>query len=147
MGVAAIRRVRCPLLVVALSAVATLASAQSTEPDSSRSASSGVYTAEQAARGETLFRTVCANCHTDSQFNGPDFRKAWSGRPVFSLFDQLRNTMPQDNPGGLSRAEYLAVISYVLKLNTYPTGPSELPDDDAALRLIRFDTASVGNPH
>jgi mono/diheme cytochrome c family protein len=140
MGIA-IRLVHLGLATAGLFIVAAPAAAQTTDPDSTRAASAGVYTAEQAARGETLFKTVCANCHTDSQFYGPDFSKAWSGRPVYSLFDQLRNTMPQDNPGGLSRAEYLSVISYVLKLNTYPTGTAELPDDDAALRLIRFDTA------
>jgi hypothetical protein len=46
--------------------------------------------------------------------------------------------MPLDNPGGLAPEEYAAVIAYVLKLNQYPAGSSELPIADAALKLITF---------
>jgi hypothetical protein len=46
--------------------------------------------------------------------------------------------MPLDNPGGLAPEEYAAVIAYILKLNQYPAGPSELPIADSALKLITF---------
>ena len=112
----AILLVECAMVCAAVAAAAAPASAQSA-PDVGRSVVSGVYTAEQAAQGETVFRNVCANCHASSQFTGTAFQKGWAGRPVFSLFDQIRTAMPQDNPGGLSRAEYLAVVTYILKLN------------------------------
>jgi mono/diheme cytochrome c family protein len=113
-------------------------SAQTAPADSSRSAAHGAYTAAQAARGETEFRSICGNCHGTSEFSGPAFRSAWSGRRVYDFFDQIRNTMPLDNPGGLSREQYAAVIAYVLKLNQYPAGSSDLPVSDAALKLIKF---------
>ena len=114
------------------------ASAQSAAPDSGRSAAAGAYTARQATQGEETFRNICGNCHGTAEFSGPTFRKTWSGRSVYALFDQLRNSMPLDNPGGLSPEEYVAVIAYVLKLNQYPPGSSELPITDAALKLITF---------
>jgi mono/diheme cytochrome c family protein len=139
---AAIERVGCALVVVGLAAAS--GSAQ-TQPDSGRSVVAGVYTAGQAAQGETVFKSVCANCHASSQFTGAAFLKPWSGRPLFSLFDQIRSAMPQDNPGGLARAEYLAVITYILKLNGFPSGATELPEDEAELRRIRFDPLPGSN--
>ena len=131
--------VRSTVAIAGLAAAAVGAAAQ-TQADSSRTVVSGVYTAEQATHGETVFKNVCANCHTTSQFTGTAFLKPWVGRPVYSLYDQIRTTMPQDNPGGLSRAEYLSVITYILKLNGFPAGTTPLPDEDATLKQIRFDT-------
>jgi mono/diheme cytochrome c family protein len=141
---AAIQLVRCATMGVGLAATAAPAFAQ-TQQESGRSVASGVYTTAQAAQGETVFRNVCANCHASSQFTGEAFQKAWVGRPVFSLFDQIRTAMPVDNPGGLSRAEYLAVITYIFKLNGFPAGPTALPDDEAELKQIRFETRSGSN--
>ncbi|HEX6134015.1 MAG TPA: cytochrome c [Longimicrobiales bacterium] len=124
-------------LAIALLLAARPAAAQSAPADSSRSAE-GAYSAAQATEGENTFRTVCGNCHGTAEFSGQTFRKIWTGRPVYELFDLVRNAMPLDNPGGLSRTEYAAVIAYVLKLNGYPAGPAALPVEDAPLRLIRF---------
>lgn len=134
------RRLRVPVTAAALFiASATAAAAQSPAgPDSSRSAADGAYTTDQAKQGEAVFRSTCGNCHGITEFNGPTFRKIWAGRVVFELFDQLRNTMPLDNPGGLSREQYAGVIAYVMKLNEYPAGESELPVADDALKRIRF---------
>jgi S-disulfanyl-L-cysteine oxidoreductase SoxD len=143
MGVA-IRVARCAVMAVVAAAGAAAASAQ-TQPHAGRSVLSGVYTAEQAAQGETVFKNVCANCHATSQFTGVAFLKQWVGRAVYSLFDQIRTSMPQDNPGGLSRAEYLAVITYILKLNSLPAGTAALPEDEAELKQIRFDTLPGSN--
>jgi mono/diheme cytochrome c family protein len=136
---AANRLVRYALVGVGIAAAAAPGSAQ-TRPDSARSVVAGVYTAAQAAKGETVFRTVCANCHASSQFAGAAFLKPWAGRSVFNLFDQISTAMPQDNPGGLAAADYLAVITYILKLNGFPSGTTELSADEAALKRIRFDT-------
>jgi mono/diheme cytochrome c family protein len=147
------RRLRAPVLAAALSvsrvpvlAAAVLmlgapaASAQSpVAADSGRSVTSGAYTSAQAAAGETTFGSICGSCHGPSEFSGPAFRRIWSGRTVYDLFDQLRASMPLDNPGGLSREQYTNVIAYLLKLNKYPDGDVDLPASDSALRRIRFD--------
>jgi mono/diheme cytochrome c family protein len=139
-----IRLAGCALVCFGIAATASGASAQ-TQGEGGRSVATAVYTTEQAAQGEGVFKNVCANCHATSQFTGTAFLKQWAGRAVYSLYDQIRTSMPQDNPGGLSRAEYLAVITYILKLNGFPAGTTALPDDEAALKQIRFDTQPGSN--
>lgn len=125
-------------LLAAVSASVSAAQEAGSEPEP-RSVLEGVYTAGQADRGEEVFRTVCSACHVASAFHGPIFQRTWNGRAVYWLYDAIRNTMPQDNPGGLSPGEYLDVIAYVLELNAYPAGEEELPREDAELRRIRFE--------
>ena len=123
--------------------------AQSGDPArAERTVLDGVYSAAQAARGKDAFLDVCAQCHTSSQFRGAAWRRLRGERPVREYFEQIRTTMPIDNPGGLDRDEYAAIIAYVLQLNGYPAGAGELPSDSDALRQIRFaplpDTPAVG---
>jgi cytochrome c5 len=127
------------VLAAALLLGAPAAASAQAESDSARSVLLGAYSISQAARGDTVFRNTCGNCHTTSQFMGPAFEVVWDGRRVFELFDQLRSTMPLDNPGGLSRDEYTAVVAYILKLNRMPAGDADLPATDAGLRQLRFD--------
>jgi mono/diheme cytochrome c family protein len=126
-------------LAAALLLLASAAAAQSSAPsDSSRSAAQGVYVAAQATAGEAVFGSTCGNCHGPPEFKGPTFRRVWEGRSVFDLFDQIRNNMPLDNPGGLSREQYTNVIAYLLRINDYPAGAVELPATDDALKRISF---------
>jgi S-disulfanyl-L-cysteine oxidoreductase SoxD len=119
---------------------ASPAFAQNSGGAGEQSVSRGVYTHSQSTKGKNTFVNVCANCHSSGQFKGDNFQRAWAGRTVYDLFSQLRNTMPQDNPGGLSPQEYAAVIAYFLELNGYPTGTAELPTSTEALKKIRFET-------
>ena len=54
------------------------------------------------------------------------------------LFERIRQTMPRDTPGRLSRQQNSDVIAYLLKANGWPAGPAELPPEPAALREIRI---------
>ncbi|HUF51797.1 MAG TPA: cytochrome c [Longimicrobiales bacterium] len=110
-----------------------------------RSVADGAYSPVQAMRGDSLFRNVCGSCHSTSEFTTADFRGLWAGKSVFTLFDQLRATMPQDNPGGLSRELYAAVIAYILQLNTYPASEIDLPHGDDELKNIFFPQAAAPN--
>ena len=125
-------------LAVALLAFAVPAAAQNGGEE--RSASEGVYTKAQAARGKATFGETCGNCHSTSQFKGETFRMQWDGRTVKDLFSQLRSTMPIDNPGGLTAREYAAVIAYVLELNGFPAGSAQLPAAAEPLARIRIET-------
>jgi mono/diheme cytochrome c family protein len=104
----------------------------------------GAFTAAQAVRGQAAFRNSCASCHSTSEFSGPAFQRRWAGQPVFAFFEHVRTSMPPDNPGGLSRAEYAAILAYILQLNSYPEGSTELPAEDAKLRTIRFEVRPSG---
>jgi mono/diheme cytochrome c family protein len=104
-----------------------------------RSTQSGVYTAEQAARGETTFAGNCTGCHTMGAYATPAFVRKWNGRPLGELYSLIAETMPEDFPGALTPDEYVQVIAYMLKLNRMPTGAEVLPADPAVLNTIRFD--------
>jgi mono/diheme cytochrome c family protein len=99
----------------------------------------GVYTAAQATRGLQVFRNTCSRCHTVAQYSGGAFEAAWGKRRVFDLYEVLTNTMPQDDPGGLSTQEYVDVIAYMLKLNGLPSGTKALSADPAAMKQIRIE--------
>lgn len=130
---------------VALALAAAAALAAQSDP---RSASDGVYTAEQAARGEALYDEQCASCHGPIRAFAPEmaallgdhtFRAKWQGRPLGELFDLIRRTMPQDAPGSLSPAQSAELVAYILSGNRKPAGPTPLADDAERLGRIRFE--------
>jgi mono/diheme cytochrome c family protein len=131
--------------IAAVLASAPPAAAQQGGPATASSILTGAYTAAQAARGQVVFGDTCGNCHGRAEFTGTGFQRKWSGQSVFSLFSQLRDTMPLDNPGGLTREQYAAVIAYLLQLNAYPAGDAELPAADEPLRALRFEAKPASN--
>lgn len=144
-----LRRFRPSPLLLAFASVFVLGpgehlAAQSAESDSTSEArveeveAEGLYTEEQAERGREIFRDRCSVCHLSGQFRGSTFWFRWQGRRVLDLVDQLRATMPQDNPGGLSSRQYVDVVAYLFRLNRLPAGEEELPAQDARLRVIRI---------
>jgi S-disulfanyl-L-cysteine oxidoreductase SoxD len=96
----------------------------------------GVYTEEQADRGEVTVRDNCLICHAQSEWTHPMFLSMRSGRPVYDMYEQLRMTMPYDAPGRLTAGEYADVVSFLLKLNSAPAGEEELPADPEGLSAI-----------
>ena len=125
----------------------TAASAQ-TAAGGGRSVMSGVYSTEQAERGRNAHAMNCTSCHDSEAYTGQSFVNAWRGRSAFDFFEQIRTTMPDDNPGLLKREEYLDVTAYVLSLNGFPAGAQPLPDDDEALKQVKIDSfpAAPGAP-
>ena len=97
---------------------------------------SGVYSDAQAEEGTAVYKKTCAECHELEEFTNGDFKGKWGERPLFDLFEQIRTTMPDGDPGTLQREEYGAVLSYILKLNGLPSGPARLSTDSAALAAI-----------
>ncbi len=129
-----------PLLLVLACAAGRPAAAQTDSAAAPPAASA--YTTDQAARGRDVFRRVCGNCHVASLFTGPAFRRAWAGRAAFELFEQIRTTMPVDNPGRLPRQEYADVVAYLFSLNGVPAGPVELGTEPEALRRVLIQPAA-----
>jgi mono/diheme cytochrome c family protein len=116
----------------------TLAQAQA----SGRSVLEGVYSEAQAKRGQVEFEANCSTCHRAEWFGGPEFKEHWGWGEIFWVYDFARKNMPYDQPGTLPRQSYLDVVAYILKLNGYPEGPSDLPSSDDALMGIQFPTPS-----
>ena len=120
----------------------------STPPSAeSRSVWDGVYTEEQAKRGETLYQKECASCHADnlvggggaSPLTGGTFLSNWNGLTLGDLFDRIRKTMPQNAPGKLTKQQGADVLAYLLSFNKFPSGKTELPRQSEFLKEIRFD--------
>jgi mono/diheme cytochrome c family protein len=104
----------------------------------------GVYTDAQATRGEAEQQNNCAACHGTEKYSGEAFTKGWVGRTAFDLFDQIKTTMPDDNPGGLSVQQYTDVVAYIFKINGFPAGADSLSSDPEALRQIKIEPKPAG---
>ena len=110
---------------------------------------SGVYTEEQARRGEIAYRQSCVNCH-GPELEGADmtppliggaFTANWNDLNLGDLFERIRATMPLDKPGTLSRQQNTDVVAFVLKANLWPAGTSELSRDLGVLKQIRIQSS------
>jgi len=105
---------------------------------------SGVFTADQAAQGKTVFENKCLTCH-GAELNGGEmapplaggmFISNWSGQSLGDLFTRIHTTMPQNDPGSLNNAEVTQVMAYILSFNQFPAGSTALPSDETALGQI-----------
>jgi S-disulfanyl-L-cysteine oxidoreductase SoxD len=110
----------------------------------------GVYTDEQAARGQASYKAACQSCHGQAlegsgaatpPLTGSSFAMNWAGQTLDDLFERIQTTMPADRPGKLSRTENADILAYILKVNKLPAGKNELPSDTEALKQIQFEAA------
>jgi mono/diheme cytochrome c family protein len=108
-------------------------------PPAETSTLGGAYSAAQARRGADAYQKHCTECHVPAAVSGSAFRQAWAGRTVYDYYELIRTTMPNDNPGRLSRGQYVDIVAYLLQLSGMPPGARPLPTDTAALRRIRID--------
>jgi S-disulfanyl-L-cysteine oxidoreductase SoxD len=112
-----------------------------------RSVKDGVYSEEQAKRGEAVYAATCANCHGERMegidmspaLTGSTFSSNWNTLTVGDLFDRIRTTMPMDRPGTISPQDNADVIAYMLKANQYPAGTTELPNTVLPLKVIKIE--------
>lgn len=118
------------------------------EPSESRSVWDGVYTEEQAKRGEAVYKKECGSCHGEMLTGGESappltggaFQANWNGLTLGDLFDRIRKTMPQSKPGSLTRQQGSDVLAFMLSMNKFPAGKTELYRQSEMLKEIRFET-------
>jgi mono/diheme cytochrome c family protein len=101
----------------------------------------GVYTTEQAARGQGVYRDDCRTCHEGTDQEGPDLKGSefvdrWRGDKLNVLFTHIRTNMPGNRPGGLSESIYIDVLAFLLSANGLPAGSKELTAD--VIRSVEF---------
>ena len=131
-------------IVIAAALLVALATAQ----EATRSVWDGVFTQEQADRGRPLYNQHCASCHADTLTGGEmspplvggEFMSNWNGLTLSELFERIRTSMPQNNPGKLSREVNADITAYILSVNKFPTGKTELPHSAEFLRDIRIES-------
>ena len=107
----------------------------------------GVYTNEQAKRGEALYAEQCASCHgltlnggeMAPPLTGGEFSSNWNGLTLGDLFDRIRTTMPANSPGQLNREKTADILAEILSVNQFPAGSAELPRQSEVLKEIRFE--------
>jgi len=106
----------------------------------------GVYTEEQARRGEGFYRQSCAQCHGEAllgrematPLTGPVFNSNWSGVMLGDLAERIRLTMPQTSPGSLSRQQNADIVAYILSVGKFPAGKTELARQTEIQNTIRY---------
>ncbi len=107
---------------------------------------SGFYSVEQAARGRESFVMICEECHSSSEFRGDDFEWTWRRQTVWNFYRELIQTMPEDSPGALSEQTYADVIAYILQINEYSAGDSELTATEEAMDVIALGPGAPKSP-
>lgn len=109
----------------------------------------GVYTAEQAARGEQEYKMRCARCHGDSLkgtqgngLTGGDFMERWREDSMGSLYEFVSESMPPAQRGNgrilISVPTYLDILAFVLSQNQFPAGPKELTTEGLDAIQIQY---------
>ncbi|HYC52621.1 MAG TPA: c-type cytochrome [Gemmatimonadaceae bacterium] len=115
------------------------AGAQNGQHGAMKSTKAGVYTREQAARGQDIYAGNCRSCHTPESHAGEQFTTRWRDKPLSELFVYIRDQMPKNDPGSMPPEEYADVTAYLLMLNRMPQGDTELRAHPDSLKSIRID--------
>lgn len=104
----------------------------------------GVYTEEQASRGQVVYTEACIACHGQDlggNSNSPGligmgFMFLWGGRTLGEFYEKIRSEMPTDRPGQLSEQDYLSVLAYILRENNFSAGSQALTSSMSILNTI-----------
>jgi len=118
----------------------------------------GVYTAAQADRGKAaLLQNGCNGCHGAAleggrgpSLKGDRFITAWENGSINKLFTKVRDTMPPLNAEQVPPAAKVDVIAYLLQVNGFPAGSTELPVDPdtlESLQIVRKGAEAAGAPN
>ena len=134
-------------LLGAVAIVSSFCTLRAQAPAETRSVWDGVYTDEQAKRGEEVYHQECAACHGEMLTGGESappltggaFQANWNGLSLGDLFDRIRKTMPQSKPGRLTRQQDADVLAFLLSINKFPAGKAELYRQSEMLKEIRFE--------
>ncbi|MBX3705371.1 MAG: PQQ-binding-like beta-propeller repeat protein [Pseudomonadales bacterium] len=110
----------------------------------------GVYTAEQAQAGATLYVNSCIECHgatlrgseAGPALTGAAFWDKWEGQALGVLYQLTASTMPVNDPDGFSAEEYAAVVAFMLQQNGLPAGSTALVASAAALTPITLQASA-----
>src|SRR5262245_10137075 len=90
----------------------------------------GVYTEAQAQRGEPLYQQYCSSCHGPDMAGGEmapglaggEFSANWNDLSLGQLFERMRTSMPQNNPGSLSRQQNADILAFMMHKGSAPAG-------------------------
>src|SRR6185503_2966594 len=105
----------------------------------------GVYTDQQAMRGQSLYQKRCSTCHganlagrTGPPLTGDDFLSNWDTHPLLELANKILKTMPRDDSDPLTPQESADLLAYILQTGKFRSGRAELVLNEAALKSVTF---------
>lgn len=134
-------------LTLALAMAALMPSAmRAHQAATGKSVWDGVYTAEQAKRGEATYQKECSSCHGGDlngdgfapALAGAEFTNTWNGTTLGDLFERMRISMPPSAPESVSGQLKADILSFVLKASKFPEGGAELTPQTETLKGIQF---------
>src|ERR1700675_1960050 len=114
----------------------------------SRTVWDGVYTDDQAKRGEGLYGKECASCHGSEltggesapPLAGDSFFANWNGLTLGDLFERIRISMRQTAPGRRSRQQNTDILAFIRKINQSPSAKAERGRQTDIHKQIKFDS-------
>ena len=131
--------VRYALVAAAFAFVIAAAFSTTGDAQQLRPLSAGVYSAEQATRGQALYLADCASCHgmeMEGSIGPPTVGEAflanYSAAPLAVLVNRIQDTMPFQSPGTLSREQSIDLAAYILQSGEFPAGQTALADAELA---------------
>jgi cytochrome c len=133
--------------VAGLMLLCTVAIAQGQE-SAAKSTANGVFSNEQAKRGEAAYSANCVTCHgaelrsTDREvphLSDKSFKFSWIGKTIAEKYEFVRDTMPPKEEHSLSDQVYLDIVAYILKFNKVPAGDQELKPNLEILKQITIE--------
>jgi mono/diheme cytochrome c family protein len=112
-----------------------------------KSVNDGVFTAEQATKGDAAYKEQCAACHGDNlegtgpmpALAGKDFLSNWQGKTVWDLWEKTQTSMPATAPGSLSPEQTTEIVAYMLSAGKSPAGATPLDTKQETLSTITID--------
>jgi mono/diheme cytochrome c family protein len=103
--------------------------------------SGGLFSSEQAGRGERAFLRECTDCHEMAEFTAAGaFLEEQRGETLWSVFEFIWSEMPEDKPAWLEPDEYADILAYILSIYGFPSGPSDMPIDRDALESVTIES-------
>ena len=113
-----------------------------------RSVWDGVYTTDQAKRGQPIYLDKCASCHSSDlsggesapPLTGGQFMSNWDGLSAGDLFSRMKESMPQNAPGSLSGQDNADILAYMFQVNGFPAGKTDLDRQPAVLAGIKLES-------
>jgi mono/diheme cytochrome c family protein len=117
----------------------------------------GVYSADQAALGKTVFEANCATCHKGDlsgdrgpALKGDAFFSSWENGSVSGLFLKIKETMPKNRASSLTDDNYVSIVAYLLQANAFPPSTKGIAlntDDLEGIQIERQGGSKKGIPN
>ena len=98
---------------------------------------------KQIAAGVAIYKDRCVQCHSENlaggagpPLRGEDFAAQWDGKTMRLLYNRILMTMPGDDPGSLTPAQVLTLVSYIASENSLANWKSPIKSADDLTKIV-----------